>query len=278
MEIVKLLERQSVIRFFGIGLIASPFFNTFLTILSLPVVQDRWSWRVFWFITSNRAFVDQLLYVTTFIIGILMLRGATWAWKCLLVLLGGYILNQTLHFGQNFRANKLSAVFFLMNVGIFLFIADQLAWKIKKAIPKNLFEKTSSSSTGIKQTKSNTNATEAAAAVAATNHVAEAEPEKKSRSLSQRSLQSSKKHFIYFSNLGPWAKLVEISKDGIRVECITTPPQKIESEDIEFSLGANAHFRIRFVESHKDIFLFKFQQLSAKDIQALNDWLYRQAA
>ena len=120
MEIVKLLERKGVIRFFGVGLILSPFFNTFLNMMTFTQIQNRWTWRVFWFVTTNRPLVDQLLYISTFVIGILMLRGAPWVWKCLLVLLGGYIANQTLHFGPNFRANKLSAVFFLLNAVVYL--------------------------------------------------------------------------------------------------------------------------------------------------------------
>ena len=266
MEIVKILERKSVIRFFGIGLILSPFFNTFLTIMTFTQVQDRWTWRVFWFVTTNRALVDQLLYVATFTIGILMLRGAPWVWKCLLVLLGGYILNQTMHFGPNFRANKLSAVFFLMNVGVFLFIADQLAWKVKKHFPK-------AEAVDLNKPKQQTRAIQEPQAIEQPKQMV------MQKEISPRAqLRSSKKHFVHFLNSGPWAKLIEISKDGIRVECITTPPQNIESKDIEFSLGANANFRIRFVESRKDIFLFKFQQLSQKDIQALNEWLQRQAA
>ena len=178
MEIVKILERKSVIRFFGIGLVLSPFFNTFLTIMTFAQVQDRWSWRIFWFVTTNRALVDQLLYVATFTIGILMLRGAPWVWKCLLVLLGGYILNQTMHFGPNFRANKLSAVFFLMNVAVFLFIADQLAWKVKKHFPKA-------------ETKD------------LTKPIPEPQAMVMQKEISPRTqLRSSKKHFVHFFKFG----------------------------------------------------------------------------
>ena len=109
MEIVKLLERKAVIRFFGIALLLSPFFNTFLTILTFPPNQARWTWKVFWYVTSHRSAVDQLLYISTFIIGILMLRGAPWAWKCLLVLLGAYITNQTFHFGPATTAMPAAA-------------------------------------------------------------------------------------------------------------------------------------------------------------------------
>ncbi len=241
--------------------------------MTFAQIQERWSWRVFWFVTSNRAFVDQLLYIATFTIGVLMLRGAPWVWKCLLVLLGGYILNQTFHFGPNFRANKLSAVFFLMNVGIFLIIADQLAWKLKKNLPAANTKDQDTLATKVSV------AAPVSVQTAAPLQTQIVQNKKVPKEISARmQLRSSKKHFVHFLNNGPWAKLVEISKDGIRVECITTPPKNIESKDIEFSLGANAHFRIRFVESQKDIFHFKFQELSQKDIQALNEWLQRQAA
>ena len=263
MEIVKILERKSVIRFFGIALILSPFFNTFLTILAFPFAQDRWSLRVLWFVTSNRAPVDQLLYIATFIIGVLMLRGAPWAWKCLLVLLGGYILNQTFHFGPNFKANKLSALFFLMNVGIFLFIADQLAWKIKQAIPVPLKK-----DSALKAKLSHQFVTKTEQMQQGANYAQKRKAQ----------LSSSKKHLIHFLDKGPWATLLEISNDGIRVQCLTVPPKNIESTEIEFSLGANANFRIRYVEKNESIFHFKFQNLSKKDIKAMNDWLQRQAA
>lgn len=266
MEIVKLLERKGVIRFFGVALILSPFFNTFLTIMAFPFVQDRWSWRVFWFVTSNRAVVDQILYIATFVIGVLMLRGATWAWKCLLILLGGYILNQTVHFGANFKANKLSALFFLMNVGTFLFIADQLAWKIKTAIPGALKKDLGPAA------KSDFQQPQAREFPAKDQTVSQRHQPKLEK------LSSSKKHLIHFLDKGPWAKLLEISNDGIRVQCIAEPPKNIESAEIEFSLGANANFRIRYANKNESVFHFKFQNLSKKDIQAMNDWLQRQAA
>ena len=268
MEIVKILERKSVIRFFGIALILSPFFNTFLTMLAFPHEQQRWSFRVLWFVSSNRAPVDQILYIATFIIGILMLRGATWAWKCLLVLLGGYILNQTLHFGPNFKVNKLSALFFLMNVGIFLFIADQLAWKIKQALPVAM-KKGTAPMQPQKQSQAQSQAQpQIQSQVQNQTQAAEKRP----------TLRSSKKHLIHFLDSGPWAKLLEISNDGIRVQCLTEPPKNIESSEIEFSLGANTKFHIRYVEKKESIFHFRFQNFSKKDIQAMNDWLQQQAA
>ncbi len=262
-----------MIRFFGIALILSPFFNTFLTIMAFPHLQQRWSFRVLWFITSNRSPVDQILYIATFIIGILMLSGASWAWKCLLVLLGGYILNQTLHFGANFRVNKLSALFFLTNVGIFLFIADQLAWKIKQALPVALKKRPPQTQPQQMQTQTqNQIQSQMQSQVQSQVQVQTRSTEKK------LTLRSSKKHLIYFLDSGPWAKLLEISNDGIHVQCLTEPPKNIESSEIEFSLGASTKFRIRYVEKKNSIFHFKFQNLSKKDIQAMNDWLHRQAA
>lgn len=268
MEIVKLLERKGVIRFFGVGLILSPFFNTFLNMMTFTQIQNRWTWRVFWFVTTNRPLVDQLLYISTFVIGILMLRGAPWVWKCLLVLLGGYIVNQTLHFGPNFRANKLSAVFFLMNVGVFLFIADQLAWKLKQVLPKAAAPPPKIPDVSIEIPQKEISIAVEAKKIE-NQIVKETAVDKK---------VSKKKYVIHFSDLGPWAELVEISNDGIRVQQIADAPMNIETQDIEMSLGSKANFKIRFAEKNGSIVRFKFQELSAADIQNLNLWILEQAA
>ena len=276
MEIVKLLERKGVIRFFGVCLILSPFFNTLLNMMTFAQIQNKWTWRVFWFVTTNRPLVDQLLYISTFVIGILMLRGAPWLWKCLLVLLGCYIVNQTLHFGPNFRANKMSAVFFLMNVGVFLFIADQLAWKLKQVIPKT-------------DVPSPSNSPATTVEIPQKEIVKEVVLEKKvsveelvqpyaKTTIKPEQKVSKKKYVIHFSDLGAWAELVEISNEGIRVQQIADAPMNIENKDIEMSLGSKANFKIRFAEKNGSIVHFKFRELSTADIRNLNQWLLEQAA
>ncbi|OFZ28640.1 MAG: hypothetical protein A2622_06005 [Bdellovibrionales bacterium RIFCSPHIGHO2_01_FULL_40_29] len=246
MEIVKVLERKAVIRLFGIGLILSPFFNTFLTMMTFSNVRDQWSWRVFWFVTQNRAFADQVLYVATFIIGILMLRGAAWAWKCLLVLLGGYILNQTMHFGPNFRANKFSAVFFMMNVGIFLFIADQLAWKLKVASVSK--------------------------PVSPSGRTPSPVP---SPVIPLVSLKSHRRIMIHFENFGEWARVVEISPKGLQLQSLREAPLGIENNLAAIALAPNVWARVKFSHRSGAEYFFHFADLSAAEINALNQWLHK---
>ena len=132
MVVVKLLERKSVIRLFGVALVLAPFFNILMSMSLQTNIANRWTTKVFFKIISTSSTFDHLLYIASFIIGLIMLSGSAAAWRWVLVLLGGVIANQTMNLGQNFRSNWMSVPFFIVNVSIFLFILDQLAWKQKK--------------------------------------------------------------------------------------------------------------------------------------------------
>ncbi|HEY8271992.1 MAG TPA: hypothetical protein VIG33_13965 [Pseudobdellovibrionaceae bacterium] len=140
MFLVKVLERKGVIRFFGFLLLLSPFFNTFAKMSLLTELSNRWSFKVFWQILMMGSLFNQILYVATLIIGILMLRGSVKAWNFALVLLAGYIALQVSDFGH-VRASKVTWLFFITNIFVFLFIADQLVWKVKATKPAPTKEK-----------------------------------------------------------------------------------------------------------------------------------------
>ncbi len=137
MSVIRLLERKGVIRLFGAGLLLSPFVNILVKIYVVPVVTNRWSFAFAWKVFEANSFPNKALFIISFTMGALMLRGSSTAWKYVLMLLGCQIVNQLVNFGPNFRASPLFAVFFLINVTIFLAIADQLVWKVKAAKPKN---------------------------------------------------------------------------------------------------------------------------------------------
>lgn len=135
MFVVRILERKSVIRLFGIGLILSPIANIVFKIFLLSNLRDRWNLSFALKVFETNSFSVKALFLCSVVIGALMLRGASSAWKYTLVLMGCHIANQIVNFGPNFRASPYFAVFFLVNVAIFLFIADQLVWKVKMATP-----------------------------------------------------------------------------------------------------------------------------------------------
>lgn len=131
MFLVKILERKEVIRFFGTSLILAPFVNHFAKISLLVNVPNRWTFRIIWQVFQNNHVSTQLLAVASLIIGILMLNGSAKAWRYALFLLGCYIVVQLTQFGSALKASKVALLFLLTNIGLFLFIADQLVWKVQ---------------------------------------------------------------------------------------------------------------------------------------------------
>ncbi len=136
MVVVKFLERKDVIRWFGIALILAPFFNKVISVSLLTNVGNPFNFRLIMAALATESLYDHALSVSSIIIGVLMVRGATLAWKYVLILLGAYIGQQTLNLGQNIKSNGLVGIIYLLNIGVFIFIADQLVWKIKVNFPK----------------------------------------------------------------------------------------------------------------------------------------------
>lgn len=233
MLLVKVLERKGVIRLFGFLLLLSPFFNTFAKMSLLTEVPDRWSLKIFWKILMIGSTFNQILYVATIVIGILMLRGSVQAWKFALILLGGYIILQISDFGH-VRASKVTLLFFLTNIFVFLFIADQLVWKVKV------------------KTRTNTNAP-----------LPPAPP----------SLSIRKKIIIHFTGLGPWAQLLSISHKGLLVRSLTAPHQDIQTRELVISLKNGLNLRIRLAHSSNQDYFFSYISLSSEEVAALNQWI-----
>lgn len=129
--LAKILERPLVIRLFGIGFILAPLFNIFMTSHGLVGAQTGWSTSLFWHVATKSTLSYQLLHCTSVLIGILVLSHASAAWKYVLTFLGGYILVQISNLGESFQRDKSTALFFVINVFVFFFIADQLVWKQK---------------------------------------------------------------------------------------------------------------------------------------------------
>lgn len=137
MFVVRILERKDVIRLFAIGLLLSPFVNIGIKIFVLTNVRERWNFAFAWKVFEANPVPNKVLFIASFIMGALMLRGSSTAWKYVLALMGCQIVNQLMNFGPSVRASPLFAVFFLVNVIIFLFIADQLVWKVKASKPRH---------------------------------------------------------------------------------------------------------------------------------------------
>ncbi len=130
MVVVKFLERKDVIRWFGIALLLAPFFNKVLSVSMLSNVKNPFNFRLIAAAFASESTFDHALSIASLIIGLLMLKGTTKAWRYVLVLLGGYIVQQTMHLGQDIKGHWVVGVIYLINISVFIFIADQLVWKI----------------------------------------------------------------------------------------------------------------------------------------------------
>jgi hypothetical protein len=146
MSAVKFLEKKAVIRGFGIALLLAPFVNATLAILSQkkqnPLLFSRMSWIQ---ILNSGSTVNYALAIGSLVLGFIMLRGSTKAWKAVLILLGLHILLQLFNLAENIRQNWIWGLFFVINASVFMFIADQLVFKLKlpeaDPLPKVVAEK-----------------------------------------------------------------------------------------------------------------------------------------
>lgn len=278
MLMVKILERKGIIRVFGLALFLSPFFNTLATLLMRASPTERWKFQLFWKILTSGNWMDHALYGVGMIIGLLMLSGSSSVWKFVLVLLGGHIARQVFQLGENIRIHWVYGFFFLVNVLVFLFIADQLVWKQKKVAagsspqpqprPQPQTAPPSAPQPAVERAPS-----PALATPSPLNGVETSAPRASSSQPKAR-----KKILIHFDGLGPWAQLLSVSNRGILVRSISNPPDQIDSRDIEISVQNGLTLRTRLTRKNGQDYFFEYVHLTTREIQLLNQWLQQQAA
>lgn len=309
MFLVKVLERKEVIRFFGISLILAPFVNNLVKVALLNTVINRWTLQVFWQVFKTSALSIQIMSVASIIIGALMLSGSQKAWRYTLFLLGCHIIDQLLDFGPAYRANKIVIVFFLINVAVFLFIADQLVWKVKaktpvkkgpnanplhilreglakeKPLPNRIVQSSQTVLTNSSQSKPAPVPfpyKEPTPEVPVAHKVSERKTHSEARSnvvaLKPAVPQKSSKSIpIQFEGFGSWARLSKITPKGIHMQSLTDLPFEFGSRQISVQFASGMSLRIRFSKREGQDFFFEFVDLSNDQVQQINSWLKRVA-
>ncbi len=257
----KFLERKSVIRLFGLGLFLAPIINAAIVIwlkkvqvirpLSLPVIAHLF---------ASGTFTQKFLTLSSIAIGLIMLYGSTKAWKFVLGLLGCHILIQISNLGHDLRENWLWGPFFLVNVSIFFFIADQLVFKLKvapakPAAPPNVQPAVHTSE---QQTKKSL--------------VQESTPP------AAREIIVKSKILIHFDQLGPWGQLKTVSIQGLRVQCLQAGPIEIEQRELELQFKNGLYIKSRFKFRAGQEFYFEFMPTSISNQKLLQEWIARQSA
>lgn len=254
MKAVQVLERKEVIRWFGVALIIAPIVNTYFNIGQRGL---GYSFYAFQFTLKTTSVHNLVLYGLSILIGAWMLKGRTSSWRHVLFLLGSYILIQLPQLAQNIKANKLMGVFFLVNVFVFYFIADQLVWKIKVS-PKN-------------------KPTPKPAPVPATAKIevpvtAVVRPQAVARKVPLLHT-SRQKILLSFEGFGPWAELKNISSRGIELKSLKELPFQMKDRVLELSLAPQLAVQLRLSKIEEKNYRFDFVEMNEMKIRQINQWL-----
>jgi hypothetical protein len=243
MSAVKFLERKGVVRFFGAALIVAPFANALMfMVLQKSKNNLLYQHLSFWKILTNGTPLHYALAISSLIIGSVMLKGSNKAWSYVLFLLGTHIFIQLMHLGENVRQNWLWGAFFVINAGIFIFIADQLVFKIK--IPEQKVPANPIMTDRTTQTKS-------------------------------KKLQ---RVAIGFKGHGTWAELVEVNQVQIQVRKIATPPNDIQKRFVEFSFQKGVTLKAKYASDDGHNYYFTFINIKPHESNELNSWIDRNAS
>lgn len=293
MILVKVLENKSVIRAFGAALVVAPIVNTLVKMAMLSDIPNRWSAAMFFRIIAVGSVTNQILYVATIIIGFLMLRGNASVWKFVLALLGGYIMLQVSDF-KHVKSSTITWIFFITNILTFMFVADQLVWKVKVAGPKPQPKTPPLPKAQVNTAPVATPAPSVAQAptqetkpkivpppttvapTAAPAPVAAPAPEVKATPKpAYRVIPKVRKKILFqFSGGDPWGQLMGISSQGIHIRRLAEPPADIDSRVIEISLNNGLTLRTRLARRKEHDYYFDYTSISSEEIQSLNKWLH----
>lgn len=241
---VKFLERPLVIRCFGFALLVAPFFNAMMFIF-LQKSKNNLTYQQlsFWKVLLSGSPLNYGLAVCSFIIGAIMLRGSTKAWSFVLALLGVHILLQLVNLGQNIRQNWLWGAFFVINASIFMYIADQLVFKIKlpeKKLPDQ-------------------------------NDLPEI-------NLKNSTIKKLPRVVIGFKDFGAWAELVEVNSTEIQLRKIKNPPKDIQSRNVEFSFKKGVTLKAQYKSHNNKYYFFKFVNVQTSESEQLESWINKHAS
>ena len=270
---VKVLEKKSVIQLFGICLTLSPFFNIAMMILTQHTAKNyRWNMPTVNAILSSGTTLQYTLSLMSIIIGIIMLRGSSTAWKYVLALLGCHILTQVSSIGQNIRENWLWGPFFIVNICAFIFIADQLVFKTKPKVNKAVIPKDIQPLHLVKSEEPST-----VAAVEAVPVTSVPAPKVKEHP-SFPTLYTKKRTLIQFEGFGAWAQLISVSSHKIHVRCIGVAPVDFQSRKVEINFRNGLILTTWLDQKSDQDFYFEYVPLNESQIELLDRWVKKFAA
>ncbi len=271
MKAVKFLERSVVIRFFGACLFLAPFINI-VTHAYLQSLKSEVTGRIIWKSLTVGTFAQNMqnvMTISSIAIGVIMLLGIKKAWSFVLGLIGLQIVIQTTTLLKDLKENWFWGVVFLINLGIFFFIADQLVFKEKRDEKEDEKEKEKTSPQVAPATPVAETSIAPATAVVPSAAAAPVPPAPQERPM----LTTRRRIFIHLSDLKMWAQLLHISNAGLLVKSMEKQPITFSDKTMVVFLRADLRLSLKLQYAKGDEVFFEFLPMSAQEIRHLNDWI-----
>lgn len=238
---IKFLERKDVIQFFGFCLFTSPFVNVGL-VLYTKMQDYKLTWAQINLLSTlkNGLLDNYVLSLMSLVIGVVMLRGSAKAWRAVLILIGSHIVAQVLNYKTVPKGDVLWWTFLLVNASVFIFVADQLVWKIQ--IPERTFKPPAS-------------------------------PHAESQILH---LKTFKKIYLRHDDPKPWAEIKNMNSKGFQAHCLKNPTDSlisnVASRKIRLKLSQNFELQARLKKHTGSVFSFEFVEQTENHDEQLNSW------
>ena len=274
--VTKFLERKWVIQTFGVALIVAPFVNILIQFLVLNS-KSGISWRyisISHFLLSG-SIANYILAIGSVVIGGIMMSGSAKAWKAVLALVGTHLIVQILNYKSREWQGTLGWGAFAVNLSVFLFIADQLVWRVKSK--EELFAEAMQKAAALKPTPK-PKAPEptplvvepVTAAAASAGFVLGAGSQAVEKILH---LKSYKKIFFSFGADRPWGRLMTLNSHQLIVTCFEKAPESIENKVVAISFTKDLVIDIKFDRKESNLYYFTPLDMTPNRVSELNQWL-----
>ncbi|PWU17842.1 MAG: hypothetical protein C5B49_08220 [Bdellovibrio sp.] len=242
----KLLHQERVIRTSGVLLMIAPFANFYLTIdvVNLP---GKWAPAVLFKLATGISPIHWILWVASFIVGTMMLKGKRSSWISVLAVLGFFIVFDVLQFKKDIQRGWTQPVVSLaVNVSIFMLVYLQE------------FRQASAPGARAAPAKS---APEVQVAVLPLGKSAAAVTPIPTRSY-DFAINSKRfiNHTIDFEGYGGWAKVVLMTENEFVVEAFKDPPPNIENEAVEIFVD-QAVIHLKMTSRWGKRFVFRYESV-----------------
>ncbi|MBY0554558.1 hypothetical protein K2P97_08520 [bacterium] len=245
MKVVRFLERENVIRFFGLGLMLAPFINMGLHLFVLKT-QNKMAWSQVNFAAYLKSGnpISYFLAACSVIIGIKMLGGTAKAWRYVLFLIGAHLLIQIVNVNNKAWQGPLAWPSFLLNAGLFFFIVDQLVWKVK--------------------------APEASVIPPVVDPPTPLKPMSEKQVVN---LRSYRKILFSFGSDKPWGELKTLSSEELCVKSFAAVPSLVEHKIVQINFSKDVVIEIEFARKENEMYYFRPLNMQKENVTRLNKWL-----